>query len=112
MEAKERIKYYENALRLLEGKKFKNYTLIHWVTPNWFKNESGVCELFGLLHSNFEKIGRNISQFHEFEIFRPTLEEQAEEQEPVFWWEENNRIARVIALTMCIEMAKGNIDVN
>lgn len=112
MEAKERIKYYEKALRLLEGKKFKGYTQIMWITPNWFTNESGVCELISLLVNNFKTFGRcDISQFPEFEIFRPTDEERDEEGQLVFWWKCDNRMARVIALTMCIEMAKGNINV-
>ena len=110
MEAKERIKYYEKALRLLEGKGIKK-DKVRWVTLNWYKKESGVCELFGLLLSDFEKVGRDISQFTEFQSFYPTDEERTEEGEPVFWWKEDNRIARVIALTMCIEMAKGNIEV-
>lgn len=111
MEAKERIKYYEKALRLLEGKKFKG---IPAYSPelNWFTNESGVCELISLLVNNFKTFGRcDISQFPEFEIFRPTDEERDEEGQLVFWWKCDNRMARVIALTMCIEMAKGNINV-
>ncbi len=110
MEAKERIKYYEKTLRLLEGKGIKK-TQSWWVTPKWFKEKSGICELLGLLLSDFENTRPDISQFPEFQFFHPTDEELAEEGETAFWWEMKNRIARVIALTMCIEMAKGNIEV-
>ena len=104
MDVKERIKYYEKALRLLEGKGIKK-NRVRWTTPNWFKNESGICELLGILLNNFEKIGRcDIFLFPEFGVFQPTYQEQTEEEELVFWWNEDNRIARVIALTMCIEI--------
>lgn len=102
----ERAAIYRKALKGLLGEvqlDKRDHQFLHNFELDWQQQNSGLCELLKLV-SEFERrneIGDKelVAMFPEFSLFKPT-------RRKLFWWDMEDRKARMNCLLFCIEMAK------
>jgi hypothetical protein len=101
---KERVKIYRKVYDMLEG---NTIGCLPESMRNWCLKKSGLCELINISTQNRWNFyygpedKRYFDNFPEFKLLSPHDQEIAG-----FWWEEDDRDVRKIAIAFCIAIAE------